>query len=108
MRTTTQIGEISVRIEADRPVLETLDQLHLILIALLGVGLQGLGLAHLAATNLLFRPSQLLHLLLDLGQITFGDGHRRVHIVVEPVFDARSDTELNARIECFQRLCHQV
>ena len=108
MRTAAQVGECAVGVERNRAVLEVGDELDLVLVALLGEGLEGLGFRDLAPYERLLVAGELLHLLLDARQVGLGDGGRRVYVVVEAVFDGGADTELDARIERLERFGQQV
>ena len=108
VRPAAQVGKITVRVEADRTVLEGADQFHFIFVALFRVSVECLGLRHFTAGNGLLTPGELFHFLLDLGQVRLGNGHRRIDVVIEPVLDAGADAELDARIERLERLGQQV
>ena len=78
------------------------------MVAFLGEGLERFGLGNFAAGELLLVAGELLHLLLDFGQVGLGDGRRRIDVVVEAVFNGRTDTEFDARIEGFEGFGQQV
>ena len=110
VRAPAEVGECAVGIERDRAVLEVRDQFHLVLVALLGEGLQRVGLAILRVRmSGLLVAGKLHHLLFDgFGRSASVMGVGRVHVVVEAVLDGRADAELDARIERFERLGQQV
>ena len=105
---TAQIGKITVGVEADRTIFECTDQLHFIFITLFRIGIERFSLRNLTTCNRLFGSGQLLHFLLDLGQVRLCDGYRRVHIIIESILNAGTDTEFDPRIECFKRFSQQV
>ncbi len=108
MRTAAQVGEAAVGIERDGAVLQIGDQFDLVGVVLLGEGLQRVGLRDLRADQRLLLAGELRHFVFDSGEIGLGDGHRRIHVVVEAVLDGGADAELDARIERFERFGQQV
>ena len=108
VRSAAEVRERAVGVERDGAVLEVRDQFDLVLVALFGEGRQRLGLGDFAADQRLLVAGQLRHLVLDGRQVGLGDGHRRIHVVVESVFDGRSDAELDARVERLEGLGQQV
>ncbi len=106
--TAAEVRERAVGVERDGAVLQVGDQLHLVLVALGGEGLQRLGFRHLAADELLLVARELLHLLFDGRQVGLGDRRRRIDIVVEAVLDGGADAELDARVERLERFGQQV
>ena len=105
MRTAAKVGERAIGVERNRAVLQCLDQLNFVLVALLGECTQRLSLSYLGAYDSLLRASQLQHLLLDTRQVALGDGHGAIDIVVETALDSGTDTELNTGVQCLQSLC---
>ena len=104
-----QVGEAAVGVEGDGAVLETFDEVALILIAFLGIGVHGLGLGYLLAHEMLFLTGQLYHLVLYLLEVGIGDGPvSQIHVIVESVLYRGSDTELDAGVKEFQSLGHQM
>ena len=104
-----QVGEAAVGVEGDGTVLETSDEVALVLVAFLSIGVHGLGLGYFLAYEMLFLAGQLYHLVLDLLEVRVGDGPvPQIHVIVESVLDRRTDTELDAGIEQLQGLGHQV
>ena len=108
VRTAAEVGERAIGVERNCTVLQCLDQLHFVLVALLGECAQSLSLSYFGAYDSLLGASQLGHLLLDTWQVALGDGHGAINVVVETVLDCGTDTELNAGVECLQSLCQQV
>ena len=108
MRTTAEVGECAIGVERNCAVLQCLDQLNFVLVALLGECTQCLSLSHFGAYDSLLGASQLGHLLLDTRQVALGDGHGAIDVVVETALDRGTDTELDTGIECLQSLCQQV
>ena len=108
MRTTTEVGERTVGIECDGTILEVADKLNLVLVTLLGEGLQCLSLRNLRANHRLLVTSEFGHLVFNLLQVSLGDCYGRIYVIVESVVDSRTDTELNTWVECLQGLCQQV
>ena len=108
VRSAAEVRERTVRIEGDGAVLEVRDELDLVLVALLGEGLQGLGLGYFATHERLLVAGELLHLLFDARKVGFGDRRRRIDVVVEAVFDGGADAELDARVEGLEGLGQQV
>ena len=108
VRTLTQIGEITLRIGGDMTVLQLGDQFAFITLSFVAEGLQGIFFGDRTFLKLLFLGAQLHHLVLNGCKTGVVDHHalRRHHIVIEPVLDSRTDTELNTRIQLLQRLRH--
>ena len=111
MRTTTEVGKVTLCIGGDGTVFKVL--LNVLALVGLAVGsklLQGIGLGHLLANHCFFLGSQLLHFFFNLGKIALLD-HFAVgqqHIIEESILDSRSETKLNARIQLLQSLGQQV
>ena len=109
MRTTAQVGEISILIESDGAVLEFLYKLALVLIALLGEIPERILLAYFGAHEVLLPAGQFQHLVLDGLQFRLGElVSTEIDIIIEAVLDCRTDSELDARIEGLESLGHKV
>ncbi len=109
VRTAAQVGERAAVVEAYFAVVQLADALQLVLVALLGEEVDGLGLAHLAARDGRLGLHQLHHLLLNLGEIfTRYLIVHKIDIVVEAVLDGGAETELDAGIELLQSRGQQV
>ena len=111
MRTTAQIGEVTLRVCCDTAVLEILlDVLTLVGLTVGSKLLQSVGLSHLLANHGLFLRSQFLNLSLNLGEVALLDALAvlQQHIIEETILDSGAETELNARIQFLQRLSQQV
>src|SRR5690606_24143684 len=69
VRPPAEVDEVALPVERDAPVLEVLDQLQLVLVALLAEVVEGLLLRDGAALEDLVLAGQLQHLLLDGGEV---------------------------------------
>ena len=109
VRAAAQVGEGTVRVERDLAVLQVLDELALVLVALLLEIVHRIRLGHLLALERLLSSRQLDHLVLNRLEVGLGNlPVAQVHVVVETDLDSRSHTELDARVERFKRFRHQV
>ena len=109
MRTTAQVGEISILIESDGAVLEFPYKLALVLIALLGEIPERILLADLGTHEDLLPAGQFQHLVLDGLQFRLGElVSAEIDIIIEAVFDCRADSELDARIKGLESLGHKM
>ena len=107
MRASAEIGEVALRVERDVS-LGRVDELDLVVLALLGEELLGL-----VRRNLLTLPGAALlqlalDLRLDLLERVFADRLRELEVVVEAVLDRRADRDLRAGVETPDRLGEQV
>ena len=99
VRTTAQVGKRTLRISRDLTVFQLADKLCFILFASVTEHFHGICLRNVLASDFLFLRYQFEHLCFDGREIAFFDNcFTRIHIIVEPVFNSRSDTELNAGI----------
>ena len=111
VRTTTQIGEITLCISGDRTVFKILlDVLALVGLTIGTKLLKSVCLGNLTTNNGFFLRSQLLHLCFNLGEVALLDALAilQQHIIEETILDSRSETELYARIQLLQCLCQQM
>ena len=72
--------------------------------------IQRLLLTNVYPAILLVLSCQFQHFLLDLHQIFLLDSNTfsRVHVIVETIFNSRTDTELDIRVNSLQSFCHKV
>ena len=109
MRAAAKVGKGTIFIIRNGSVFQLADQLALVRISFLLEILQGIGLGDLDALEVLLLAGQLQHLLLDCGQVGIRNLRAiQVHIIVESVFNGRSDTEFYTRIEGLEGLCHKM
>ena len=109
MRAAAKVGKGTIFIIRNGSVFQLADQLALVRISFLLEILQGIGLGDFDAFEVLLFAGQLQHLLLNCSQVGIRNLRAiQVHIIVESVFNGRSDTEFYTRIEGLEGLCHQV
>ena len=109
MRSAAQIGEVAVLIEGNLAVLEFIDQLNLVLVTFLRKIFEGISLGHMRAFESLLAVREFHHLLLDSREIRISKlSVTKVNVIIESVFNSRSDAELDTRIKGFECLCHKV
>jgi len=96
-----EIRKVALVVEGDGPVFQFTDKFGFVFIALIAKEFHGFFLAHLISGIYLFLRNKLLHLLLDLWQVSVRNNYTiaRIHIVVETIFDGRPDAKFCARIE---------
>ena len=109
MRPAAQVGEMSVRIESDGPVLKFAYELALVLVAFLSECLHRFILGHFPADETLVLTCKLHHLVFHCLQVGLRNlSVSEIHVIVETVLDSRPYTELHSGIEGFERLRHKV
>ena len=109
MRATAQISKCTLRISCDVTVFQFGNQLAFISFSTVTKHLQSICLGNVLSDNRFFLSHQFSHLFLNGRQVSFLDSRfTRVHIIVETVFDSRTYTELDARIEFLQSFGQQV
>ena len=109
MRATAQVGKCALRIGGDSSVFKFADEFDLILFAAFAKHVEGIGFGNFFPYDGVFVTGQLEHLGLDGGEIGSGNGSfARVYIVVETIFNSRTDTEFDTGIELLQGLGQQV
>ena len=110
MRTFAEVGESTLCISSYVSVLKFGDEFAFVGLSFGCKVSKRICFAYLTAYERLFALLNLLHLLLYNGQVGFFNSLTisGKHIVVEPVFDCRTYTELNTRVEFLQSLCHKV
>ena len=111
VRTTAEVCEVALGVCSDGTVSEILlNVLHLIFLSVSLKLLDGVGFGYLTSYDGLVFLGKFLHLLLDLGEVVFGDhlalrGH---DIIEEAVLDSRAKAELYAGVELLQCLGEQM
>ena len=109
MRTTTQIGKCTLCISCNLTVFQFIDQLNFILFASVAKHLQSISLGNICTNNSFFLCYQFHHLGFDSSKITvFNNSFTRIYVIVESIFNGRTDTEFNARVQLLQSFSHQV
>ena len=110
VRTATQIRESALGVGRDVTVFQVGNELVLIRLPLVAEELQRIALGDVATHKGLLALHQLHHLLFDVGEDRLADHHALSghDVVVESVFNGRTDTELSAGIELLQGLGHKV
>ena len=110
MGTTAEVGECALGVGGDMAVLQVVDEFILIVLATFAKELQGVSLADVLADEFFLTLGQFLHLCFNLGKVRLTDDNalRRHHIVIESVFDGRTNAELCTGIKCLQGFSHQV
>ena len=109
MRSPAQVSKRTLRIGRDRTVFQLADKFCFIHFTSVTKHFQSISLRNILAFDFLFLRYQFKHLCFDSRKISFFDnGFARIHIIVEPVFNSRSDTEFDTWIQLLQSFCHQV
>ena len=109
MGAAAEIGERAVRVEGYRAVLEVVYELALVVVALLGEILHGVGLGHLPAFEGLLAAGKLYHLVLHGLEVGLGNlPSSQVDIIVETRLHGRAYAELYSWIQRLQCLGHKV
>ena len=112
MWSTTEIDEVAAGVGAYRPILEILDQLHLVgILILLSPVVEGILLGDLLTDQRLILLSELHNTLLQLRQVALrqrGACLRHINIVVVAVIHGRTDGKFHPGIELLKRLGGQV
>ena len=109
MRAAAEIRESSVCVVCNGAVGKFADKFALVLVAFSLEMFHGLRLGNFYPGEILLASGEFEHFLLHLGKVGVGDrAPAEVYIVVETVFHRGSDSELDARIDSFEGLCHEV
>ena len=109
MRTAAEIGKVSLCVAGDNGLVlvHTLDQIDLI--GIVFETFESFRFGEFVADDILSGLGAFLHFLFDRSQIIFGDDFiAEIDIIVETVFDDRSDPEFRTRIQMGNSLCQQV
>ncbi len=109
MRTTAQIDEVALPIQADRLVGGNAgDDLGLVFLTQASEELDRVVALPLLAGDLLVAVDDLMHALLDLDQILGRERDGAREIVIEAILDGRADGDLGLGIELLDRLGHHM
>ncbi len=110
MRTTAEVGERTLCVGGDVTIFEVVDKLTLIVLSPFGELLQSIFFGDGCTHELLFACHELLHLLLNLLEVSIFEGYAFgwIDIVVEAILDSRTNTELDTWPKLLECLCHQV
>ena len=108
VRPAAEVGEPALAVDRDGRVVDRLDELGLVELALVAEGAQGLVAGHLAAHERGVGLDDLGHALLDALEILGREGLLDVEVVVEALLDRGADRELGPREEIGHRLGQDV
>ena len=109
MRTCAKIREFALRVEGDHGVLGQIpDQLDLVRLVLLFHQADRFLAGKLRALDFEVFLADLLHLRLNGVEVFLREGGRRIEVVVETLFDRRTDGKLRLGVQALDRLRHHV
>ena len=109
VRSPAEIDVVSLSIERDRLALgKVVDQHDLVVLTSANFERSRILPAHFFANDGEFFVGKFAHLLFDFREVFLSERLHQVEIVVETVFDWRSDREFDAREQLPDRLRHQV
>ena len=109
VRTPAKVGECTLGISRDMTIFQLGNQLTFVGLASFTKHLQGISLGNIPTDQCLLLGCQFRHLRFNGRKVRLlDDGFARIYIIVETIFNCRSDTELDARIEFLQRFGKQV
>ena len=104
-----KVGEVTILVESDGTVLESLDELTLVRIALFLKIFHSVGLGHFHSFESLLGLRQFKHFLFNGGKVGVADlPSAEIHVIVETGLDSRTYAELDSRIKRFERFCHKM
>ena len=109
VRATTKVGKRTLCISSNVTVFQFRNQLTFICFTSFSEFLQSVFLGNAFAHQSFFLGCQFCHFCFDNRQIRVLNGSfSRIYVIIETVFDSRTDTKLNARIKFLQCFCQQV
>ncbi len=109
VRSAAEIGERSLRIGRDVSVLKLAYKLALVDFAAVAEHTERVGLGNVLADDILLAAGKLEHLLLYFREILGGDLMLAgIYVVIESVFDGRTDSELHTGVKFLKGLCEKV
>jgi len=108
VRPTAEIDELALLVQRHSGRIEALEDLHLEGLLMVAKEPDGLAAVHLAALEAIVSAGDLAHGGLDPREVLGRERRRSIEIVVEAVFDRRSDRQLHLGIETLHGLRHHV
>ena len=105
MSTTAQIRKSSMITKSNRPILQIRNQLSLILIIFLRIICQRLRLSRRTHRKLVLLPRDPQNLILYILKILIRQSMLpKIHIIIKPILNRRTNSQFNPRISLLQRL----
>ena len=109
VRTTAQVGKCALCICSNMSVFQFRNQLALISFASFTEHFKRIFFRNALTYQSFFSGSQFFHLFLNSRQVTFlNHSFTRIYIIIETVFNGRTDTKLDTRIKFLQSFSQQV
>ena len=110
VRTAAEVGECTLRVGGDIAIFEVGNEFVFVVLPLVAKELESIVLRDGSAHHILLLLLKLHHLLFNLGKVVLADGHSfgRHHIVVETIFNGRTDAKLGAGPKFLHRFGHKV
>ena len=110
MRSTAEVGVATLCVFGDFAVFEFRNKFGFVVIFFVSKKFESVALANFFTFKRFVFACYLHHSFFNSGEIFVGNylAVRKFHIVVETVFEGRTNTEFCARVETFQSLCHNV
>ena len=109
VRATAKVSKCTLCIRSNVSVLQFGNQFTFISFPTIAEHLQSICFSNALSDYIFFLCSQFQHFSFNSGQITFfNHSFSRIHIIVESVFNSRTDTKLDTRIKFLQSFSQQV
>ena len=109
VRTTAKVSKRTLCISSNVTIFQFGNQFTFICLTSFSKFLQSVFFGNTFTHQSLFLCCQFSHLRFDNGQIRVLNGSfSRIYIIIETIFDSRTDTKLNTRIKFLQCFCQQV
>ena len=110
VRTTAKVGVVALGVCRDMSIFEFFNEFILVALTSVAKELQSICLGNVLTHQCFLALHEFLHFLLNLWEIRIRKLHslRWHHVVVESVFNSRTNTELSAWIEFLKSFCHEV
>ena len=110
VRATAKVRILTLGIGGDMAVLKFFNQLILIRLSVLSEELKRVSLGNIATYEGFLASDEFLHLLFNQPKVALGDadafgGH---HVIIESIFDSRTDTKLRTRPQFLHSFSHKV
>ncbi len=108
MRSFAEVNETTEFIEADRIILNLLDEFSLVRLAKRAEPFERFLARDFTTLEGDALCREFFHFSLDGFQVFLGESVRPVEVVVEPTLDCRPDTELRPGKKLLDGICHEV